>query len=365
VGDLIDIVGHFGTTFSYATVGSEVARALLAEGRLGNVTNLDPEWHGAFGDLSEPRTTTDSRFVLLFTAPNHYIDAYASQYGHKRSALYMSPNTDRLAPEHAETCAKFGLAIAPSQWCERVVRRYAPDVDVAVLPLGVSDAYTEGRQHRMDRLLSRASDGATCQVLHMSTDQSWPGRKGTEELLSAWRIIESLVEDQARLTLHVPPALHRYAEYMIRDYGVDRTVKVALGDLKGSRHIEGVVKEADLIVAPSRCEGFGMMFLASLVAGVPLVCTYNTGQKDFLRHAPGWLGVSTDDTGKIDREDGLAPVVEPHILATTLAVAVQPEAREQMLRCNHDWLGSNPEWGTWKNVLPLWVERLTEWMEES
>lgn len=364
MGDLIDIVGHFGTTFSYATVGSEVARALHDGGRLGCVMNLDPEWHTDFVDLRE-RKPGGGRFVILFTAPNHYIDAYVDQYGREKSALYMSPNTDRLAEEHARTCAKFGLAIAPSRWCEKVVRQYVPGTDVVVLPLGVSNSYADGRSARMDRLLSRARDGAVCEVLHMSTDQTWPGRKGTEELIGAWRIIESLVGEQAHLTLHVPPALQCYAEYMVRDYGVDRTVKVKFGDLKGTERIEDVVHGADLIVAPSRCEGFGMMFLAALVSGVPLVCTYNTGQKDFLRHAPGWLGVPTDDTEKIDREDGLAPVIEPHVLATTLAVAVQSEARVQMLRCNQDWLGSHPEWGTWKSALPLWVSRLAEWMEAS
>lgn len=363
MGDLIDIVGHFGTTFSYATVGSEVARALRADSCLGRVTNLDPEWHPSFVDLQESRG--DGRFVLLFTAPNHYIDAYVRQYGREKSALFVSPNTDRLAEEHARTCREFGLVLTPSRWCEQVVRRHVIGADVSVIPLGVSSSYITGREERTARLLSRAADGATCNVLHTSTDQTWPGRKGTEELISAWAIIESLIEDQARLTLHVPPSLHRSTEYLVRDSQVDRTVKVVAGDLKGTVSIEDVVKEADLIVAPSRCEGFGMMYLASLVAGVPLVCTYNTGQKDFLRHAPGWLGVSTDDTDRIDREEGLAPVVEPHILATTLAVAVQPEARIQMVRCNQDWLGNDPNWGTWGNVLPQWVARLRKWMEES
>lgn len=360
MGSLIDIVGHFGTTFSYASVGSAVARAIRSEGMLGNVMNLDAGWHDDFADLREPRKA--GRRVLLFTAPHHYIDAYAEQYGRENSALYMSPNTDRLAEEHALTCAKFGKAIAPSRWCEQVVRKYVPGVDIDVLPLGVSESYAEGRLERMAKLINRAKDGSTCQVLHMSTDQSWPGRKGTEELIEAWRIVEPMIGDKAHLTLHVPPALQRSTEYLIREYEIDRSASVSVGDLKGTQAIEDVVKSADLIVAPSRCEGFGMMFLASLVAGVPLVCTYVTGQKDFLKHMPGWLGVPTDGVDEMDREDGFAPVIDAHALASTLVVAIQPEARVQMAICNENGMTS-PNWGTWESALPLWVERLKEWTE--
>jgi hypothetical protein len=198
----------------------------------------------------------------------------------------------------------------------------------------------------------------------MSTDQTWPGRKGTEELIEAWSIAEPLIAPQARLTLHVPPALQRYAEYMVRELRVDRTISVTTGGLKGTADIEDVVKSADLVIAPSRCEGFGLMFLASLVAGVPLLATYNTGQVDFMRHCPGWLGIPTPERRRMDREEGLAPVVEPHVLATSLLAAVQPGSRMQMLNSNESWMALNPGWGTWDMSLPQWMDTIRQWMEE-
>jgi hypothetical protein len=369
VAALIDIVGHFGTTFSYATVGSRVARALDEAGRLGLVMNLDAEWHPEHAGLGQ-RSGGRGSHVLLFTPPNHYVDVFAQQYGRERSAIFMSPNTDWLADEHSMTCAKFGLAIAPSEWCESVVRRHVPDASVALLPLGVDSVYATGREARQKRLRGRAASGTTCDVLHFSTDQSWPGRKGSEELLVAWAMLthgpmKGRVDRQ--LLLHIPPGLYRDAMYRVRDLQIDRTVRLFTAKERGSSlgDLTEPFDKADLLVAPSRCEGFGMMLLASLVAGVPLLSTYNTGHRDFLADSPGWLGVPAPDVEAIAREEGWAPAIEPRVLAQSLFVAMQPDARLAMISTSQEWASDHGDWGTWEAVLPRWSERIVEWMEET
>jgi len=367
VGPLIDIVGHFGTTFSYATVGAQVAQMLAAAGRLGVVMNLDPAWHPAHAELASRRGQSGTH-VLLFTAPNHYVTAFAKRYGRTRSAIFVSPNTNLLSDEHAMACAKFGLAIAPSEWCQQVVCESVPDMEVALLPLGVETAYAEGRQERLRRLRARAASGAGCRVMHFSTDQSWPGRKGTEELIDAWAMLvhgawgnESEVKHL--LQLHVPPALQRDVVWRVRDRRVDATVAITVAPERGSNEEELTrpFDSADLVVAPSRCEGFGMMLLASLVAGVPLLCSYNTGHRDFLADSPGWLGFPTPDVAPIAREEGFAPVVEPRVLAQALVVAVQPDARRALLTPGD----GGGDWGTWDAALPQWRERLVQWTEAT
>lgn len=366
---LIDVVGHFGTTFSYATVASRVAGALRDAKLLGSVSNLDPGWHPAherFRGGPRPRAT----HVALFTPPNHYVDAYPELYGRDRSAIFMSPNTDKLASEHAETCAQFGLAMVPSQWCETVVANAAPEVPVARLPLGVDASYAADRISRQRRLRRRADPGGMCRVLHLSSDQAWPGRKGTQELLLAWEALHRSGLPRSptlALDLHVPPALRTDAEYLIRDLGIDETVTVLVGKERGAEgELLALLDDADLLVAPSRCEGFGMMFLASLVAGVPLACTYNTGQVDFLIDRPGWIGVPSHGAEPLFGEEGNAPVIDAVALATTLSVAVQAEARVAMVSPLVTWsLREDPAWGTWDVALKEWVERLQLWMEET
>lgn len=365
---LIDIVGHFGTTFSYATVGSRVARALRDAGALGSVLNLDPQWHPSMGDLCS-RTEKGSH-LLLFAPPHHYHDVWVRSYGREQSAIFMSPNTDTLAEEHAALCAEFGLSVTPSQWCERVVREHVPGQETLLLPLGVDSLYAKRRVRHLDELRARIAHKASPFVLHMSTDQSLPGRKGTEELLRAWAILQegrlgaAPTVRGARLLLHVPPALNIPLSYLARDLGVYDSVIIENGLLHGGGESEllNVMLQADLVAAPSRCEGFGMMLLAALVLGAPLLCTYATGQSDFLADSPGWLGVPTAHVAPLAMEEGNAPVVDPSVLAASLLVAMQPQTR--LCLSPGVWSATtDASWGTWDAALPVWVDRLKCWRE--
>ena len=362
MGGLIDIVGHFGTTFSYATVGSRVARALMAEDMLGRVTNLDPTWHDSHVGLKD-RPNKQGSHVVLFTPPHHYIDVFAGTYGRENAAIFMSPNTDELHIEHSTTCSKFGLAIAPSDWCARTVRKHSPDVDVVILPLGVGEVCAEDRESMIDMRFRKITSPIPARAVHFSTDQSWPGRKGTEELIEAWALADISPSDGG-LMLHVPPAISRDVMHAVRDAGIHKTVEVATADAKGTDQIEWAVNQADLIIAPSRCEGFGMMFLSALVSGVPLLCTYNTGQVDFLKHSPAWLGVPSGELQPMSMEVGLAPTVDVRALANAIGVAVTENAREQMLDKSASFFNTDPEWGLWRLALPEWTEQLKKWTEK-
>jgi glycosyltransferase involved in cell wall biosynthesis len=122
---------------------------------------------------------------------------------------------------------------------------------------------------------------------------------------------------------------------------------------------------ADLIVAPSRCEGFGMMLLAAVVAGVPLVCTYATGQSDFLAESRGWVGFPTSHSALLAGEEGMAPRVESGVLAQTLSMALRPEARQALLSPLLRDENDEPDWGTWTVAAPQWADRLEDWMKET
>lgn len=370
----VDIVGHFGTTYSYATVASEVAKALRDADILGTVSNLDEAWHDEHLHLKR-HGLAQGTHVVVFTAPNHYIDAFASQYGRRNAALYVSPNTDTFAPEHAETCAKFGMAIAPSRWCKKVVAagitRSAEEADteIVVLPLGVPSRYSAHAADRAADLAKRCSAAAECRVLHVSTDQCWPGRKGTEELFEAWALLQQqgLINApdgrSAHLTVHVPNALAIPASFLARDLDIDESVTIERATLKGSsdKAMLKLFDETDVVVAPSRCEGFGMMLLATLVARVPLVATYNTGHADFMREMGGWLGVSCASADDLVFELGKAPVVDKEVLARSLYLATMPEVRLALLTkmdtAVRDW--------TWPSILPQWVGELQEWSKET
>jgi glycosyltransferase involved in cell wall biosynthesis len=366
--DLIDVVGYFGTTYSYATVASWVARDLLKRGRLGNVYNLDDEWHGAHCDLSDRQSP--GKRVVCFVAPNHYIDVFALRYGRKNTALFMSPNTDRLAAEHAMTCGLFGAAFTPSSWCSETVRRDVPDCPVYQQHLGVDPRLIATREQRIDHLKNRLKLRVP-KLVHFTSDQFLPGRKGTSELLLAWAALKSGPVHHhsiafARLIIHASPALHEPLLREARDLDIDTSVEIRGGAYRGGGDdLLALFDEADLVVAPSRCEGFGIMLLSTLAAGVPLLCTYTTGQVDFLGQLPGWLGVPCGAPAMLAGEEGLAPTIEPVALMSALLVGTLPQARQELILQNWDASSARAgvDWSSWSwdVAASRWGDLVLEW----
>lgn len=353
----IVVAGHFGTLYSYATVAGRVAEALRAHDMLAGCHNLDMGWHPRWEKLrGEPE---DATHVLVVAAPNHYISNYAEGYGRERSAIFVSPNTDSLASEHAETISKFSLAIAPSRFCATTVGAKCQVDSLSVLPLGT--ALVPGSARRP------VTTAEPVRVIHFTSDQAWPSRKGTETLLKAWACRRP--DHPAVLTIHGPPSLRKSALYAIADAEVDETVTYEPSPPHGTsdEDLGALYAQADLIVAPSRSEGFGMMMLGALVSGVPLLTTCNTGHAEFLTLRPGaWLPIPTPTVGALAYEEGNAPVVDFETLTEMLGLAITPFAREWMLKSDFSYgEASRPDWGTWDWALAQWVERLKEWMEDT
>lgn len=361
---LIHVVGHFGTRFSYATVAANICRALKNEGLLGYVHNMDPSWHESFLDLNIDERPCSH--VLLFTAPHEYFGIYAERFGRERSAIYASPNTATLADEHARLMSKFGRVIVPSSYCAQTVRMHA-EAEVIELPLGVDAAYAVDREERMQRLKDRIRQPPT--FVHLSTDQSWPGRKGTEELIDAWERATREMSCCGKLLLHVPQGLYGAVEMMCRDVGRGRRdfldrFEVRKPATKGS-HVDELVSlydEADVMVLSSRCEGYGLMIQAALVAGVPMVTTCATGQVDFLLGRAGaWLGVPTPFHGPIAYEEGTAPLIEADVLAACLKFAAEPGVRHTMI----SQMDFDVSMDMWDASAKVWMNALRAWMQEE
>lgn len=375
----IDVVGHFGSRLSYATLTSEICRGLRDAGLLGRVTNLDDSWHEPHVEFRGHEDAGTHCFVV--SEPRHYLaDAYFQVYGRERVALYSSANTDRVAREHAEVLAKAGRVYVPSQWCATSVQHgwalHHVEADMSgasieVLPLGVPSSYQWTRK-RYDRLVQRLSRRETWTAVHFSTDFVWPGRKGTEELLQAWKRLPKSIPH--KLIVHAPRAIYEDIFYRCSDLDLHNTVEIVTPEPRGTEESDllALFERADTVVLPARAEGFGMMILAALCLGIPTVTTPVTGQTEYLGDFGGWLAAPTGTPGPLAFEEGDAPTVVVSALATALSVAMCPEARRALLL---DALGPSGEsvvdhrmawtkW-TWSAVRPRWVESIRRWMEAT
>lgn len=354
---MIDIVGHFGTMHSYASVAGRVAEALKHEGLLGRVVNLDPALHDRWRSVAEdPR---DGTHVLVIAVPHHYLSSFSEQRGSDRSAIFISPNTTEMDREYLTTISKFGTVIAPSRFCLKALDD-VPDRDfvASVLPLGcpVHDSVLRGRR-------AAGFHGSTMlTAVHFTSDFAWPGRKGTEELIDAW----AMVRPRAKLIIHGPSALQKAILYKIADYDLSDDVVFRCGEARGESDasLSQLYEEADLVIAPSRCEGYGMMISGALVAGVPLLTTCNTGHAEFLVDWPGrWMCIPSPFEAPLSYENGLAPAIDVGLLGASLERVFDRSNIHAMQVRNSMDFEKQGNWGTWEWALPQWIEKLRTWVE--
>ena len=361
---MIDIVGHFGSRFSYATVGAYVCRALEAAGRLGSVTNLDETWMEDYADIERAQDRPTNQHVLMMVDVQAWIfDAYAQKYAPQNIAIFSSPNTDALDAERSKIANECGLVLVPSRWCERAVQKGTKSLGGAPqwlsrVPLGVSSRFMD--------VPSRRKSGSRVRCMHFATDFSWPGRKGTEELLLAWGRAQDAMGDRVELRVHVPMQIYESVHYAVQDLNL-QNVSIEMADDRGVTEdaLAQMYEEVDVLIQPSRCDGFGLMILAACVSQTPLVTTYVTGQVDYLSEMRGWHAAATCDRyTSFANEEGSAPVVEPDVLATCLvSIACAPvldHMRKQARRNEERAM----QW-CWEFAMGEWLDVLERWRRST
>ena len=72
------------------------------------------------------------------------------------------------------------------------------------------------------------------------------------------------------------------------------TSAVALRGAMAPEELPAQLRAADIVVAPSRREGFGRAVLEAMASGTPVVCTNAGGLRDFVRHEHNSLVVDVD-----------------------------------------------------------------------
>lgn len=119
--------------------------------------------------------------------------------------------------------------------------------------------------------------------------------KGVWALIEAWAKMLAHGGRPARLTLAGDGELER-ARAMIDDLGVSETVTVA-GWVEPTE-IPGLLRSAQILVLPSRCEGQSMAVLEAMANGMCVVVTPVGGMPELVANGCGIL-VPTDDVGAL------------------------------------------------------------------
>jgi len=287
------IEGPFDSSYSLALVNRELSRALAAEGR--QVALRATEGPGPYlVDASFLQANRDcrawlqsseqpARHILRLLYPPRVTAMEGdlnvlSCYGWEESALPQPYCHDFNHHIH--------LVTSMSSWVTRTLCDNGVNVPVATVGLGADHIMRVEPDASRLPALEQGDDLFT--VLHISS--CFP-RKGVDILLAAYGEA-FMATDPVRLIIKTFPNPHHEIELQVERWRSTHPqapkVEIINADLPDSA-IRALYLLSDVLVAPSRGEGFGLPLAEAMLHRLPVITSEYGGQADFCTEQTAWL----------------------------------------------------------------------------
>lgn len=347
------VEGPVDSSYSLALINRETARALVRQGT--EVSIVSSEGPGDFPPnlayledgyadikrlLRPDRAESDDRFVVA--SRNMYPPRVSDMQGDLNILHQYGWEESRFPSSWVD---QFNLCLDGITCMSRHVKKVLQDSGV-VVPIAVTGV---GTDHwlaiRAEHGLSWP--GKTFRFLHVSS--CFP-RKGADALLAAFgRAFRA--SDDVSLIIKTFANPHNEIEEQLKarresdpDYP---DVHVLFDDLSAER-LKSLYMHCHVLVAPSRAEGYGLPLAEALLAGLPVITTDWSGQRDFCREEWCWLIDYRFSPAKTHFDLAASVWVDPLVedlaakmreaAATTAEQRAATAARgEAYLRQHHTW----------------------------
>jgi glycosyltransferase involved in cell wall biosynthesis len=152
---------------------------------------------------------------------------------------------------------------------ENVHKYYLPDLSCENIPLGI--------QRPVKRDVGREALGFGADDLLLSTVGRLVGRKANDQLI---RMVSELGDERIRLILIGDGPCRPALEQLAAELGVSEQIHFAGFTPEAEK--EALLQVSDLYVSASQHEGFGLVYLEAMAAGLPVICYDFGGHTDFL-----------------------------------------------------------------------------------
>lgn len=197
----------------------------------------------------------------------------------------------------AEYAAADHISVLSSYARDSFLRAGFPAERLLRLPVGVdADHFTPATEAERARRAAELAEGRPLRILCVSRLELL---KGTRYLLRAFRRLRGRKE----LCL-VGAVFPEVAQHLARDAGPDvRVIGAAT-----PQELPDWYRSADLFCFPTLCDGFGLVILEAMAAGLPVVCTRESGGPDVIRDGESGLLVPSRDEEAV--ADGLQSLME-------------------------------------------------------
>jgi len=295
--------------------------------------------------------------VGLYLGHPTHLSLMAHHNRHKERLIMIAPNGNGVPKHVVEDCRKFGVKpISPSAWGAGVLANEfgLDEVDVArhgvYLPVG--NASNEERLERARRIVAGQSP---LRVLHVTSTAS--DRKGT---LSMLREFEEINTKSIKLTIRCDMSVRQDITYAVERLAprFKDAVRIDSNPVPNDGSWHDYLRSFDLVLQPSRAEGFGLVPLEAAAAGVPVVMTNVTGHREFsedIIYCQVDVEDGIDDTRTIDGEEfGGCELVPGAIPGAVLMSAdylgdLCLDAEKARVAVAENW--------SWKNVVERWLKK--------
>lgn len=181
--------------------------------------------------------------------------------------------------------------LVTSRYCREVARRaYSlPEERISILPEGID----LNGWHTLSPLRAPHRDPRPT-ILNVA--HQYP-RKDTETLLEAVSLLRRDFRDVQVRIVGVGPRLEALRKRS-SELDLDENV-VFLGAVRDPSRLARLYLEADLFCLPSRQEGFGIVFLEAMAAGLPIVAARAAATPEVVRHGEFGLLFSPGNAGEL------------------------------------------------------------------
>jgi len=204
--------------------------------------------------------------------------------------------------------ANESFMLTPSSWCSQVFRNCGVPGKISVVRHGIDPD-----------IFSPIERTYTFPAVRYFCSSQTGHRKSLYETMKAWKIavgkgaggtliVRGLKDDLVRQFVNIPNVLF--------ERGAPLTPE----------SMARVLRSTDLLLAPSRAEGFGMIPLQALACGTPVVMTDCTGHSEFVSRLQPSSGVYIVQTGEMSPcpiEAGKAPSLDAYHLADAIVAALK------------------------------------------
>jgi glycosyltransferase involved in cell wall biosynthesis len=292
------VEGPFETSYSLAVVNRNLALAL--DEREGCASHIEPadgteayavDATGAAKLASEirvlvgPAPLTAERIV---TIRNTYPPRPNGMLGDVR-LLHLAWEESAI-PDALAALMNLHLdgVLAPSKYCQRVIRNSGVRVPIAVIGHGIDHSGILPRAIGGRVKRGPAANSLPFTFLHISSGLA---RKGIEELITAHCLAFSSRDPVLLVIKTFDNPDNTVDAWLERLTGASRyapAIQVVAGELD-QREMDFLYHVGDALVLPSRGEGFNLPAAEAMARGLPVILTRHSGHLDFCNDENSWL----------------------------------------------------------------------------